>query len=646
MAVPVLSRISNVDDIQAVPTPPLPTPSPPPQQQPQQQQQQQSRLNMEGVFFRLHSRLVHLINRWTSPTSRTIIEFLILINAFALLVMLCWFHVKYVSRAESNCVTQVLRRELESHLATGNIPPQVVKLHVSGIWSHLGREDAKSSEKLTKVIHAPPDGTLVAANLFKVWLQDPVYVYSSERGFLMLDESTRQQFKINEASIRLRTEAECFADSLIGETERYLLDNFIGYDTVILNAFGALFDSKGFLYSVHSRELLNVANVHSNNASSSRASTLAFKMGAVATTLFLFFITTTLVHHTLRETQERMLKFTVDLQYYVRRGLGYRHLVFNHVVGSLVFVPIMVGMLFFLFEFFNDQLLAFMVLAVVWVCELFSVMSLRTAENLSVFPRLFFLYFCSFHLYFFLFPSGFSYMALTSCVVFLQHFMLSFFFRYEMPALLSGRITVQKQREILSGNGEFDTAVAYSLMDPNPIGSLAVRALGGSSRVNSLSSLLNNPNTSTITGNNNTNSASIHAMSTISSGATTLSNHSLSQPQPSTVLAAAPPPVAAATSTGTTPTNASGAAAANAFFARPARRKRSTIHAEPQETGNGESNSGTSSPPVLNAPPPLSVGPPPRWPENTNNNNLNLDSIGGDDNSSQTSGWEIGGYAG
>ena len=46
--------------------------------------------------------------------------------------------------------------------------------------------------------------------------------------------------------------------------------------------------------------------------------------------------------------------------------------VFTHVVETLVFVPIMIGMLFFLFEFFSDQLLAFMVLSLVWFSEVFS----------------------------------------------------------------------------------------------------------------------------------------------------------------------------------------------------------------------------------------------------------------------------------
>ena len=44
---------------------------------------------------------------------------------------------------------------------------------------------------------------------------------------------------------------------------------------------------------------------------------VAFKIGVIVTTVFLFFTTTTLVSFTLRETQERMLKFTFMLQHHI-----------------------------------------------------------------------------------------------------------------------------------------------------------------------------------------------------------------------------------------------------------------------------------------------------------------------------------------
>lgn len=116
------------------------------------------------------------------------------------------------------------------------------------------------------------------------------------------------------------------------------------------------------------------------------------------------------VGFTLRETQLRMLTFTLLLQAASRNRVPTRRLIAAHVAESLVFVPVMLGaplrvipappaslpplpapvsrsqkrtrpslrtlrrrrtgVLFFLFELFSDQLLAFLLLALVWVCEL------------------------------------------------------------------------------------------------------------------------------------------------------------------------------------------------------------------------------------------------------------------------------------
>ncbi|CAN0268750.1 unnamed protein product, partial [Ectocarpus fasciculatus] len=105
----------------------------------------------------------------------------------------------------------------------------------------------------------------------------------------------------------------------------------------------SLYGGRGFLYGVHNNELFNL-----NYAAEFIESTedvgkfFVFKIGVLFTTLFLFFTTTTLVSFTLRETQERMLKFTFLLQHHVRHRLPYAPLIFTHVVESLVFVPIMV----------------------------------------------------------------------------------------------------------------------------------------------------------------------------------------------------------------------------------------------------------------------------------------------------------------
>ncbi|XLU65850.1 hypothetical protein S245_025059, partial [Arachis hypogaea] len=103
------------------------------------------------------------------------------------------------------------------------------------------------------------------------------------------------------------------------------------------------------------------------------------------------------------------------LQYHARHHLPTFQLIFVHVIESLVFVPfsfvflglflrIMIGILFFLFKFYDDQLLAFIVLILIWLCELFTLirgLCVRTPISMKFFPRFFLLYFLVFHIYFF-----------------------------------------------------------------------------------------------------------------------------------------------------------------------------------------------------------------------------------------------------
>lgn len=100
---------------------------------------------------------------------------------------------------------------------------------------------------------------------------------------------------------------------------------------------------------------------------------LTFKFLVLLSTLLIFFLTTSLVSFTFQETQDRMLEFTLQLQTRVRARMPLGSLILGHVLENLVFVPIMVGMIFFLIEFYGgDKFLAFMVLSMVWVCEVFS----------------------------------------------------------------------------------------------------------------------------------------------------------------------------------------------------------------------------------------------------------------------------------
>ncbi|XP_022868695.1 uncharacterized protein LOC111388240 [Olea europaea var. sylvestris] len=217
--------------------------------------------------------------------------------------------------------------------------------------------------------------------------------------------------------------------------QQLLINRLVGYDTILMNS---LLNSpgQGYLYNYQTKEFYNLTYAHEQPESYAKfGDYLVTKCGVLMMSLFVFFTTTMSVSFTLRETQTRMLKFTVQLQHHARHRLPTFQLIFVHVIESLVFVPIMIGILFFLFEFYDDQLLAFMVLILVWLCELFTLSSVRTPISMKFFPRFFLLYFLVFHIYFFSYTHGFSYLALSAAAAFMQHLILYFWNRFEVPAL-------------------------------------------------------------------------------------------------------------------------------------------------------------------------------------------------------------------
>lgn len=260
---------------------------------------------------------------------------------------------------------------------------------------------------------------------------EPTYLYTMEKGYFLLPDRAKSRHNILTANVSISAQHSCFGN----RWQQLLINRVVGYDTILMNS---LLNSpgQGYLYNYQTKEFYNLSYAHEQPEGPARfGDYLVTKCGVLMMSLFVFFTTTMSVSFTLRETQTRMLKFTVQLQHHARHRLPTFQLIFVHVIESLVFVPIMIGILFFLFEFYDDQLLAFMVLILVWLCELFTLISVRTPISMKFFPRFFLLYFLVFHIYFFSYAYGFSYLALSTTAAFMQHLILYFWNRFEVPAL-------------------------------------------------------------------------------------------------------------------------------------------------------------------------------------------------------------------
>ena len=86
--------------------------------------------------------------------------------------------------------------------------------------------------------------------------------------------------------------------------------------------------------------------------------------------------------------------------------------------------------------------------------------SMRTRASIYFFPRIFFVYFTLFHVYFFSCPFGFSVTSMQATFLLLLHAMLFFLNRYEFPALQRGIISANVPRMIPVGGAAAVTATA------------------------------------------------------------------------------------------------------------------------------------------------------------------------------------------
>ncbi|RYG40877.1 hypothetical protein EON68_03710, partial [archaeon] len=270
-----------------------------------------------------------------------------------------------------------------------------------------------------------------------------VYSFSMDRGLLTLSPAKRDALHVRLVEVEVDADAACLGS----RPALWLLRHVTGYDTAMLNTIVAAVGGRGYVLVEHRgdvRQLSHVTEVR--RFSSGVALWLMFKLGTIISAVFLLFAASSLVSFILSQTQQRMLRFTVALQEHVRQQRTLLPLVASHLLDSLVFVPLMLGVLFFLFEFFADQLLALSVFLVVWTAEMWSVASCRTVGSLRVFPRVFGLLMTWFLVYYLTYPLGFQYLALVATSLSLVCCMFHLWNRYELPALASGAVSAQQPR--------------------------------------------------------------------------------------------------------------------------------------------------------------------------------------------------------
>ncbi|MEQ2237400.1 hypothetical protein ILYODFUR_022727, partial [Ilyodon furcidens] len=280
----------------------------------------------------------------------------------------------------------------------------------------------------------------------KVWPQDEYIVeYSLEYGFLRLSQSTRQRLNIPVMVVTLDpTKDECFGDGF----SRFLLDEFLGYDDILMSSVKALAENeenKGFLRNVVSGEHYRFVSMWM-----ARTSYLAAFVIMVIFTLSVSML--------LRYSHHQIFVFIVDLLQMLEMNMT----IAFPAAPLLTVILALVGMEAIMSEFFNDTTTAFYIILIVWLADQYDAICCHTNTSKRHWLRFFYLYHFAFYAYHYRFNGQYSSLALVTSWLFIQHSMIYFFHHYELPAILQ-QIRIQEMLLQNQQAGQNQTALQDNL---------------------------------------------------------------------------------------------------------------------------------------------------------------------------------------
>lgn len=454
----------------------------------------------DRLFHALFFKMAVTYARLFPPSFRRVFEFFVLLKALFVLFILAYIHIAF-SRSPINCLEEVrerwprdgiLRVEIQRNSTRA---PVFLQYYDSGFQEELEAEDAGGSsvaglspalpeeeeeeEEMTvemfdnSSVHFELDleprlkpsligggagaggGSAVNesqdvsfSQTTKVWPQEEYIVeYSLEYGFLRLSQSTRQRLNIPVMVVTLDPmKDECFGDGF----SRFLLDEFLGYDDILMSSVKALAENeenKGFLRNVVSGEHYRFVSMWM-----ARTSYLAAFVIMVIFTLSVSML--------LRYSHHQIFVFIVDLLQMLEMNMT----IAFPAAPLLTVILALVGMEAIMSEFFNDTTTAFYIILIVWLADQYDAICCHTNTSKRHWLRFFYLYHFAFYAYHYRFNGQYSSLALVTSWLFIQHSMIYFFHHYELPAILQ-QIRIQ---EMLLQNQQAAQNNPTALQDSTP----------------------------------------------------------------------------------------------------------------------------------------------------------------------------------
>uniref|UniRef100_A0A8C7FYF4 Transmembrane protein 259 n=1 Tax=Oncorhynchus kisutch TaxID=8019 RepID=A0A8C7FYF4_ONCKI len=444
----------------------------------------------DRLFHALFFKMAVTYARLFPPSFRRIFEFFVLLKALFVLFILAYIHIAF-SRSPINCLEHVrekwprdgiLRVEIQRNSSRAPIFLQFYDTDgFQGLVKEpegegeggggLGLEEMtlemfdNSSVQFELDIEPRLKPSLSGIGLgggglndsqdlsfsqspTKVWPQEEYIVeYSLEYGFLRLSQTTRQRLNIPVMVVTLDPmKDQCFGDGF----SRFLLDEFLGYDDILMSSVKALAENeenKGFLRNVVSGEHYRFVSMWM-----ARTSYLAAFVIMVIFTLSVSML--------LRYSHHQIFVFIVDLLQMLEMNMT----IAFPAAPLLTVILALVGMEAIMSEFFNDTTTAFYIILIVWLADQYDAICCHTNTSKRHWLRFFYLYHFAFYAYHYRFNGQYSSLALVTSWLFIQHSMIYFFHHYELPAILQ-QIRIQEMllQNQQAGQGGNQTALQDNL---------------------------------------------------------------------------------------------------------------------------------------------------------------------------------------
>uniref|UniRef100_A0A4W5P364 Transmembrane protein 259 n=1 Tax=Hucho hucho TaxID=62062 RepID=A0A4W5P364_9TELE len=471
----------------------------------------------DRLFHALFFKMAVTYARLFPPSFRRIFEFFVLLKALFVLFILAYIHIAF-SRSPINCLEHVrekwprdgiLRVEIQRNSSRAPIFLQFYD--TDGFQGLVKEPEGEGGLGLAALHHEEEDddeeemtlemfdnssvqvrGRLKAEPSLsgiglgggglndsqdlsfsqsptKVWPQEEYIVeYSLEYGFLRLSQTTRQRLNIPVMVVTLDPmKDQCFGDGF----SRFLLDEFLGYDDILMSSVKALAENeenKGFLRNVVSGEHYRFVSMWM-----ARTSYLAAFVIMVIFTLSVSML--------LRYSHHQIFVFIVDLLQMLEMNMT----IAFPAAPLLTVILALVGMEAIMSEFFNDTTTAFYIILIVWLADQYDAICCHTNTSKRHWLRFFYLYHFAFYAYHYRFNGQYSSLALVTSWLFIQHSMIYFFHHYELPAILQ-QIRIQEMllQNQQAGQGGNQTALQDNLNNNTTAAAAAGAAPAGGGAAN------------------------------------------------------------------------------------------------------------------------------------------------------------------